>query len=383
MIEAGSGLNAVFEGKLGIIQGSVPAYREELFNLLHDRSTGGLEVFAGQSLDRATKSCERLSRATLRMTRNQALLPSPFTIIYQRGVIGWLETWQPDALICEANPRYITTPAAVRWMKNRKRPVLGWGLGTLMQAKGCAALRRFLRNRFLGAFDGLVCYGSVAKREYSVVGIDPEQLVVAWNSTARVGSTKPPERIRGGNDRAPVILFVGRINPGKKLPNLINAAGRLVQRRPLHLMIVGDGEPALINALRSQAAEQVPSAEFLGPKYGADLEDCFAAADLLVLPGLGGLAVQDGMARGLPVVVADGDGTQEDLVDVNTGWRVEPDNIGALTEALSDALSDLDGLQEKGAAAFCRVRDFINVDNMANQMICGINRIHTRVLGKV
>ena len=40
----------------------------------------------------------------------------------------------------------------------------------------------------------------------------------------------------------------------------------------------------------------------------------FAGADLFVLPGTGGLAVQEAMSYALPVIVAKGDGTQEDLV---------------------------------------------------------------------
>ena len=45
------------------------------------------------------------------------------------GLIRWLTDCDPDALILEANPRYLATAAAIRWMKRRGRPVLGWGLG--------------------------------------------------------------------------------------------------------------------------------------------------------------------------------------------------------------------------------------------------------------
>jgi len=37
--------------------------------------------------------------------------------------------FRPDALIMEANPRYLSTASAVKWMHKQNRPVIGWGLG--------------------------------------------------------------------------------------------------------------------------------------------------------------------------------------------------------------------------------------------------------------
>ena len=50
-----------------------------------------------------------------------------------------------------------------------------------------------------------------------------------------------------------------------------------------------------------------------------------------MLPGTGGLAVQQAMAHGLPVIVAQGDGTQDDLVRPENGWQIPPDDLAALT----------------------------------------------------
>jgi glycosyltransferase involved in cell wall biosynthesis len=144
---------------------------------------------------------------------------------------------------------------------------------------------------------------------------------------------------------------------------------------------VGGGEPGLLAALRDQAAKEFPSTEFLGPKHGAELAAWFAKADVLVLPGLGGLAVQEAMASGVPVIVADGDGTQEDLVDGATGWNVKPDDVDALVTAIADALSDRDRLRRMGSAAFVRVRDQINVDTMAGKVIFAVNKVRAMAGG--
>ena len=78
---------------------------------------------------------------------------------------------------------------------------------------------------------------------------------------------------------------------------------------------------------RTLAENIYPQAEFPGDQRGADLQPYFAAADLFVLPGTGGLAVQEAMAAGLPVIVAEGDGTQDDLVRPDNGWQVPPGDV--------------------------------------------------------
>ena len=90
----------------------------------------------------------------------------------------------------------------------------------------------------------------------------------------------------------------------------------------------------------------------------------FAAADLFVLPGTGGLAVQQAMAFGLPVVVAQADGTQSDLVRIGNGWQVPPHDLLALIAALDAALSDVPRLRRMGAASYHVVSKEIDLERM-------------------
>ena len=123
------------------------------------------------------------------------------------------------------------------------------------------------------------------------------------------------------------------------------------------LLIVGDGPERA--ALESLAKEVYPSAEFIGAKHGAELKPYFEQADLFVLPGTGGLAVQEAMSYGLPVIVAKGDGTQDDLVREGNGWQIQPEDYGALVSAMKNALSDRARLREmgRGIVSHCLGRD--------------------------
>ncbi len=104
-----------------------------------------------------------------------------------------------------------------------------------------------------------------------------------------------------------------------------------------------------------------------------DLEKYFVMADLFVLPGTGGLAVQEAMVYGLPVVVAEGDGTQEDLVRSENGWLIPANDENALSSALEEALIDPVRLRKMGAASFKIVQNEINIEQMVNVFVEAIN----------
>jgi glycosyltransferase involved in cell wall biosynthesis len=138
------------------------------------------------------------------------------------------------------------------------------------------------------------------------------------------------------------------------------------------LWIVGDGPQR--SELEELAAEIYPQAMFLGAKRGKELASYFSRADLFVLPGTGGLAVQEAMGYGLPVVVAEGDGTQEDLVRAENGWIIPPGDENALEAALSDALSDSRRLRAMGAESFRIVKEEVNLEEMARVFVAALNQ---------
>jgi glycosyltransferase involved in cell wall biosynthesis len=92
-----------------------------------------------------------------------------------------------------------------------------------------------------------------------------------------------------------------------------------------------------------------------------------------VLPCTGGLAVQEAMSYGLPVIVAKGDGTQDDLVRENNGWQIEPENYAALVSTMKNALSDVAPLRSMGAESFRIVSEEINIQKMAETFVRALN----------
>ncbi len=139
------------------------------------------------------------------------------------------------------------------------------------------------------------------------------------------------------------------------------------------LVIVGDGPEK--QALQSLAREIYPGAEFIGARHGAQLKPYFTEADLFVLPGTGGLAVQEAMSYGLPVIVAQGDGTQDDLVRKQNGWQIPPDDFDALLTTMRDALSDAARLRRMGEESYRIVKEEINIEKMAETFVRAIKTL--------
>ncbi len=260
----------------------------------------------------------------------------------------------------EANPRYLASSSAVSWMHKRGRRVLGWGLGAPKQSG--------LWKRFIHQFDGMIAYSQRGAEEYAALGFPREKIFVAHNSVSSVPTESMPSRPSTFNLQ-PTLLFVGRLQARKRIDSLLKACAEMGSKP--RLLIVGDGPER--EALETLAKEVYPSTEFIGAKHGVELKPYFQQADLFVLPGTGGLAVQEAMSYGLPVIVAKGDGTQDDLVRESNGWQIEPENYNALVSTMKNALSDAARLREMGKESYRIVSEEINIEKMADVFVSALN----------
>jgi glycosyltransferase involved in cell wall biosynthesis len=169
----------------------------------------------------------------------------------------------------------------------------------------------------------------------------------------------------------PTILFVGRLQVRKRVDALLHACAQLGSNP--RLVIVGEGPEREV--LQSLAREVYPRAEFVGARHGADLAPYLKEADLFVLPGTGGLAIQEAMSYGLPVIVAQGDGTQDDLVRPGNGWQIPPDDFGALVSTIKDALTDVERLRRMGRESYRIVKKEVNIKKMVETFVTALNRL--------
>ncbi len=356
--------------RVGLQQRVLPEYRAPFFNALGAACAGGLGVFAGMPrTGESIATLNELTQAHFTRARNVHLLSGRAYFCIQQGFLRWLETSRTQVLIVEANPRYLSTPSAVRWMHQRHLPVIGWGLGA--PASGRVETR--LRRNFLSTLDAVIAYSQTGANQYLQAGFAPDRVFVAPNAVSPRPGAPAPIRQQGFHNGKASLLFVGRLQERKRLDVLILACSALPADLQPNLVIVGDGPDR--QRLEDLAKRHYPTAQFAGAKHGVQLSPYFAAADLFVLPGTGGLAVQQAMAHALPVLVGEADGTQAELVRPENGWllpEVTPDSLAA---QISLALANVAALRKMGDASYRIVRDEVNLDVMVEVFLRAIESV--------
>lgn len=113
---------------------------------------------------------------------------------------------------------------------------------------------------------------------------------------------------------APVLLFLGRITPKKKVHEIMEALALLARQQPsLHLVIVGgkDGEPDYVRTLHRLAEEMgvTDKISWTGHLNEIDKPAAFAAADIFLHASSSegmAMAILEAMAHGMPVIATRG-----------------------------------------------------------------------------
>lgn len=155
-------------------------------------------------------------------------------------------------------------------------------------------------------------------------------------------------------------LYVGRLSREKNLHVLADAYRLVAARAPhLRLVLVGDG-PA--RAELEETLRGLP-VTFTGYLTGDDLANAYASSDIFVFPSgtdTFGNVVLEAQASGLPVVVTDKGGPQENLLPGRTGAIVPEGDATAMAQAMLDMAADparLDAMRAD-ARAYAESRSF-------------------------
>jgi glycosyltransferase involved in cell wall biosynthesis len=147
------------------------------------------------------------------------------------------------------------------------------------------------------------------------------------------------------------LLYVGRVSREKNMEVLARVFKGLVRDYPqLHLVVVGDG-PYLEEMQRELAGSPCT---FTGYLHGEDLAAAYASCDLFLFPSTTdtfGNVVLEAQASGLPVIVTDSGGPQENVRDGETGLIVPSGHEEGWQRAVQDLLAQPERLGAMGRAA--------------------------------
>jgi glycosyltransferase involved in cell wall biosynthesis len=344
--------------RVWIFQPAVKHYRLPVWDLLCQRGEDGyqLTVFGPLEIDHADiESRPYLESMPL---RKRSVWGREFT--QWAGAAGLIRRQRPEVILLTASPAFLGSWSLPRLARRIGAAVIGWSKVN-NRAGHSTRLQRSLKRRYFRRFDLFIGYGQSSRDELIDLGYPPEQIRIAQNTidTRRIFAEHDLIAARGqelrrlaGVSGKRVVLCIGRMVPQKRHADLISAWLDVRDVDPdLVLVFVGQGE--LFEGLRAAAAEADPQRIlFTGAVPEGDDYAWIATADVVVLPGAVGLALNQAMAFAKPVVIADEPGADAELLEHGrTGWRYPRGDLQALAATLRQVLGEPSAAKQMGEAA--------------------------------
>lgn len=364
-------------------------YRVPVFRRLNAQPTFAIKVFHGRSLPGTklvnAESIDGFARQELctwvcwirTSGRRQP-------VVFFPGLFWALMRYKPHVMITSGGGNLLNNLVIFSYSWLFGAPVIWWTLGRLpgRTHHGVGRLYRLMVDRMERSSGALLGYSSLAidyfrsrgylrSRSFRAVNcVDTDAILSAGEQRAH-RARHALSKLRKGHGLT--ILYVGVLERGKRVDRLIDAFSRLSKEEfDVHLLIVGDGSDRhrLDTLVHDRALAN--SVTFAG-RVIEGVDEYFMASNVFVLPGLGGLAVSEALAHGLPVICVQGDGCEVDLVrDGHTGYRVcgttEVEIIDRMTEKIRSVISDDDLRRAMSAAALNMIRTEHNIGNFVSNI---------------
>ncbi len=239
------------------------------------------------------------------------------------------------------------------------------------------SIKSRLRRPVIGALyrscDRFLAIGSANAAFYRAMGVPDRKIFLVPYSVDNdrfVQSAKLTDEQRAEIRRRykvpvkqPAVLYAAKFTRRKRPGDLLEAVRRLKQDtdRPFTVVMVGSGE--LERELRIFCAQHaLDNVVFTGFVNQAELPAVYGASDVFVLPSeheSWGLAVNEAMCAGLPVVVSREVGCTPDLVkDGINGYMPAAGDVDSLARALRRLIEDEDLRRRQGQASLTRIQQW-------------------------
>jgi glycosyltransferase involved in cell wall biosynthesis len=377
--------------KVAFVTNFIPPYRRSFYEKLC-RSGAGFEwlLIRGTTGEEGRLATNEGIDVPQREVVNAEYKVGPFTLRWQRGALKAVRDWRPQVIVLLGISGTLSNWALLLWAWWHRVPVLMWTCGWEPHALESVAFRfkKRIASVYFRAATRLLVYSTKGQRYVETLGVPHGRISVCYNgieidhllgreAESFAAAAKLREREIGPNSL--VVLFVGAMLAQKRLDLLIEAFAVIRRERPqAQLWLVGDG-PEREAMEHLVAGDGVPGVRFFG-RIVDGVDAYFSAADVVVLPGIGGLALNEAMFWGRPCVVGVADGTEDDLViDGVTGCRFADGDRASLTLAISRCL-DLTADERKrwGEAGRQLIVKRSNVSHMVETFLIALSELRDR-----
>ncbi|MEL7146737.1 MAG: glycosyltransferase family 4 protein [Bacteroidota bacterium] len=305
-----------------------------------------------------------------------------FEIQWQKKLIRSIFKTKPDKVVLLYHAGKINYNILLLLLQLRGIPYVLWGSGTGDKRDDLSFLQRKLKAMFKFLFirnsNAYLCYSTLFQKELIAQNYPPERIFVAQNTinVEEIYSDETKDYSLRKYDY-PRFLFVGVIFSKKRLDAAIKVCKRLVdQGLQFRFDIVGSGEYVAVLQQMVADLSLEEYVRFHGAQYGKDLERYFLEANVFLLSGTGGLAINEAMAYSLPVITTPGDGTAFDLIEEGeNGFILDfKYSLEMLEEKMKFfANSSDEQLRKMGDKSLEIIQQKATLQNMVNQFTKSLN----------
>jgi glycosyltransferase involved in cell wall biosynthesis len=226
-------------------------------------------------------------------------------------------------------------------------------------------VRKPLMRAFYRSLSGVLAIGSANADFYRAIGMPEERIFwmpytvdnARFSESSQLSNEQRSEvrATLGVTDDDPIVLYAAKLQARKRPDDLLRAAVRLKDRGVrFHVAMVGSGEMTaeLVNLATRLKLENV---HFHGFANQSLLPKIYGAADVFVLPSENepwGLAINEAMCAGLPIVASAEVGCVSDLVQAGVnGQTFAAGDVDSLANALHSILADSETRYRMSAAS--------------------------------
>lgn len=339
--------------KLLIIQRKLEHYRLQVFEDLSTRR--GIDLNIAYSFSESEKM--DLQREKFRFTARdliyrQIKLPVSQEVFFYRNWKNVLQDIRPDYLIMEANPRVLNLRSILDYCDKVNIRKIAW--------TKYAGVNKWPKSIFwknvISKWDKYICYGRDSKEGLIEMGVSSSDLFVAQNTVPipmtdielqeiRMEGQKIADDLHIGD--VPLVVSLGSLVKKKKFDDVITAAVALMSDGiDFFLAIVGDGPEKnhLVNfASRCLTLAKLPPdrIKFIGRVPTGYDAFWLSVADVSVMGGATGLALNVSMGNGTATLIADECGSDAELLRHRTnGLRYKVGDVLDLRQNLELLIND-------------------------------------------
>ena len=371
--------------KVLIIQRTFEHYRIPVFSELASREDIDLIVsFPYEGRKKSNYADVELPYQHINLSVKNSKLPFIEEVFKYSNLFNVISESNPDVIIVEGNPRIVTLYKLFNFAKLNNYKIIAW----TKFDNTAGFLKGKIWRHFLDKWDSIVCYGEVSRKEIiDMKFTDPKNVFVAQN-TVEVDFTNHIEKqmdieikknvIPKFNTSSLKLVTLGTLVKKKKFDMVISAVNNLrLKGYDIQLAIVGDGPE------RHRLESMVSSMNsldifFVGRVAYGDDHLWLKAADISIMGGAVGLAMNVSMSHGTPTIIPDEYGSDSELLihDVN-GIRFMPNSISSLESAIESLISNDTFRNHIGKSAIST----INKKARIPVMVDGLERVISNVSG--